>query len=212
MLLLDMMKTVKGSNMTNVNIPAWAGSADTMARRVKPIIHLIVLNKSVTPSDISDLVRPAGSTKDYSAKYITFLRLLGFDFTVQKDGRKIVSYVCITEPANAAAIRAIGPKVTKAKSPKAPKAPKIVAPKAKVVKPVATAPAQKSVAAIKAANLAKLKAVAAAMKPKAKSKSKKVREFDDVTEQFGTTGEVGTSFNVDRDWDSVEGLDLSKLL
>lgn len=202
--------------MTNVNIPAWAGSADTMARRVKPIIHLIALNKSVTPSDISDLVRPAGSTKDYSAKYITFLRLLGFDFTVQKQGRKIVSYVCIVEPANVADIRAIGPKATKAKAAKAPKAPKaakapkVAAPKAPKV--AAPAPAKKSVADIKAANLAKLKSVAAAMKPKAKSKSKKVREFDDVTEQFGTSGEVGTSFNVDRDWDSVEGLDLSKLL
>lgn len=210
--------------MTNVNIPAWAGSADTMARRVKPIIHLIALNKSVTPSDISDLVRPAGSTKDYSAKYITFLRLLGFDFTVQKQGRKIVSYVCIVEPANVADIRAIGPKATKAKAAKAPKAPKaakapkVAAPKAskvaapKAAKVAAPAPAKKSVADIKAANLAKLKSVAAAMKPKAKSKSKKVREFDDVTEQFGTSGEVGTSFNVDRDWDSVEGLDLSKLL
>lgn len=196
--------------MTNVNIPAWAGSADTMARRVKPIIHLIALNKSVTPSDISDLVRPAGSTKDYSAKYITFLRLLGFDFTVQKNGRKIVSYVCITEPSNVADIRAIGPKATKAK---AAKAPKIVAPKAaKIVKPVASAPTKKSVAdkaAIKAKNLATLKAVAAKKKSAPK---KKVREFDDVTEQFGTSGEVGTSFNVDRDWDSVDGLDLSKLL
>jgi hypothetical protein len=61
-------------------------------------------------------------------------------------------------------------------------------------------------AAIKAKNLETLKAVAA------KRKKVKVREFDDVTETFGTSGEVGTSFNVDRDWDSVEGLDLSKLL
>jgi hypothetical protein len=63
-------------------------------------------------------------------------------------------------------------------------------------------------AEIKAKNLATLKAVAANRKKAAK----RVREFDDVTEQFGTSGEVGTSFNVDRDWDSVEGLDLSKLL
>ena len=102
--------------MTNVNIPAWAGSADTMARRVKPIIHLIALGKAVSPSDIDNLVRPAGSSKNYSAKYITFLRLLGFDFTVQKDGRKIVSYTCTVEPKNSADIRAIGPKATKAKA------------------------------------------------------------------------------------------------
>jgi hypothetical protein len=70
---------------------------------------------------------------------------------------------------------------------------------------VAAAKSSKSVADIKAANLAKLKAVGAKFKPK------NVREYDDVTEQFGTSGEVGTSFNVDRDWDSIEGLDLKAL-
>mgnify|MGYP003338383569 FL=1 len=192
--------------MTNVNIPAWAGSADTMARRVKPIIHLIALGKAVSPSDIDNLVRPAGSSKNYSAKYITFLRLLGFDFTVQKDGRKIVSYTCTVEPKNSADIRAIGAKVAKAKSA-APKVAKVKAPK-KAAAPAAprkVAASKKSVADIKAANLAKLKAVGAKFKPK------NVREFDDVTEQFGTSGEVGTSFNVDRDWDSIEGLDLKAL-
>jgi hypothetical protein len=204
-----MMKGV--SNMTNVNIPAWAGSADTMARRVKPIIHLIALNKSVTPSDIDDLVRPAGSSKNYSAKYITFLRLLGFDFTVQKDGRKIVSYTCTVEPANAANIRNVGAKVTKAKTPKAAKVPAPIKTVEKAIKSAnkaVAAKSAKSVADIKAANLAKLKEVGA---NRAKA-AKRVREFDDVTEQFGTSGEVATSFNVDRDWDSVEGLDLSKLL
>lgn len=189
--------------MTNINIPAWAGSADTMARRVKPIIHLIAMGKSVSPSTIDDLVRPAGSSKAYSAKYITFLRLLGFDFSVQKDGRKIVSYTCITEPSNAAAIRNIGAKATKAKAPKAPKVAKVKT--AKVAAPKAAKPA-KTVAAIKAKNLETLKAVAA------KKVAKRVREFDDVTEQFGTSGEVGTSFNVDRDWDSIDGLDLQKLV
>ena len=36
--------------------------------------------------------------------------------------------------------------------------------------------------------------------------------IQDVTEQFGNNGEVGTSFNVDRDWDSIDGLDLTKLI
>ena len=192
--------------MTNVNnIPTWAGSADTMARRVNPIIHLIAMGKSVSPSDISDLVRPAGSTKDYSAKYITFLRLLGFDFSVQKDGRKIVSYTCITEPKNAADIRAIGPKTSKAKAAKVA-APKVA--KTKAVKTVKPAVASKSVAAIKAKNLEMLKAVGT----KQAKAAKRVREFDDVTEQFGNSGEIATSYNVDRDWDSIEGLDLQKLV
>ncbi|NDB60695.1 hypothetical protein EB001_19955 [bacterium] len=190
--------------MTNINIPAWAGSADTMARRVNPIIHLIAMGKSVSPSTIDDLVRPAGSTKAYSAKYITFLRLLGFDFSVQKDGRKIVSYTCITEPKNAADIRAIGPKTSKAKAAKVAKA---AAPKVAKTKAVKAAPS-KSVAAIKAKNLEMLKAVGA----KQVKAAKRVREFDDVTEQFGNSGEVGTSFNVDRDWDSIDGLDLQKLV
>jgi hypothetical protein len=193
-------------NMTNVNnIPTWAGSADTMARRVNPIIHLIAMGKSVTPTAISDLVRPAGSTKDYSAKYITFLRLLGFDFSVQKDGRKIVSYTCITEPKNAADIRAIGPKTSKAKAAKVA-APKVA--KTKAVKTVKPAVASKSVAAIKAKNLEMLKAVGT----KQAKAAKRVREFDDVTEQFGNSGEIATSYNVDRDWDSIEGLDLQKLV
>ena len=66
--------------------------------------------------------------------------------------------------------------------------------------------------AIKAKNLETIKAVgekfAAAKKPKAK----KVREYDDVTETFGTSGEVGTSYSVERDWDSIEGLDLAKMI
>ena len=41
--------------------------------------------------------------------------------------------------------------------------------------------------------------------------AKRVREFDDVTEQFGTSGEVGTSYSVDRDFDSFENVDLKYL-
>ena len=113
--------------MANVNIPTWAGSFDTMARRVQPIIHLINLGKAVTPTEISSIVRPPGSTKDYSAKYITFLRLLGFDFTIQKDGRRIVSYTCIVEPDDAGKVRSVGPKSksVKAKTVKATNVAKI---------------------------------------------------------------------------------------
>ncbi len=184
--------------MANVNIPTWAGSADTMARRVKPIIHLIKVGKAVTPSQIDDLVRPAGSSKNYSAKYITFLRLLGFDFTVQKDGRKIVSYTCNVEPKNAADIRAIGAKASKAKTvtPKVKVPKKAAAPSA----PRKVATAKKSVAAIKAANLAKLKAVGA------KFKAEKT-ELEVLNE-----APAASSFSIDGDWDSTEGLDLKSLL
>lgn len=162
-------------------------------------LAVLQLGKTVTPQDINDHV----GTGDYAAKYVSFLNTrYGFTITANKDGRRVVSYTVIAEPANAADLRAQTPKAAKAKV--AAKAPKVAAPKA------AKAPAKsaKSVADIKAANLAKLKEVAA-NRTKA---AKRVREFDDVTEQFGTSGEVGTSFNVDRDWDSIDGLDLSKLL
>lgn len=203
--------------MTTVTVPAWAGSAETMARRVKPIIHLIVLGQAVTPTEISAIVRPEGSTKDYSAKYITFLRLLGFDFSVSKQGRKIVSYTTIKEPANVSDIRAAGPKTKKSKTVKASVAKK-TAPKKSVTK-IATkseevkttkAPVVKKVAAAKktvakggsAANLAKLKEVGARFK-------KVSKHVDPVEDTFGTTGELGA---IDGGWDSIEGLDLSKLL
>jgi hypothetical protein len=171
-------------------------------------LAVLQLGKTVTPQDINDHV----GTGDYAAKYVSFLNTrYGFTITANKDGRRVVSYTVIAEPANAADLRAQTPKAAKAKvaaaaakAKVAAKAPKVAAPKA------AKAPAKsaKSVADIKAANLAKLKEVAA-NRTKA---AKRVREFDDVTEQFGTSGEVGTSFNVDRDWDSIDGLDLSKLL
>lgn len=172
---------------------------------IRPEIRALAVFKvgvPVTPADINSHV----GTGDYAAKYVSFLNTrYGFNITAQKDGRKVVSYTMIAEPANAADLRSMTPKAPKTKAPKiakvkAPVTPKVVAPK--------KTSNSKSVADIKAANLAKLKEVASNRKKVAK----RVREFDDVTETFGTTGEVGTSFNVDRDWDSVEGLDLSKLL
>lgn len=168
-------------------------------------LAVLQLGKTVTPAQINDHV----GTGDYAAKYVSFLNTrYGFTITANKDGRKVVSYTVVAEPANAADLRSTQPKAAKAKTVKAPKtvakAPKAAAPK--VVKAPVKSAADK--ADIKAKNLATLKAVAANRKKAAK----RVREFDDVTETFGTSGEVGTSFSVERDWDSVEGLDLSKLL
>ena len=172
---------------------------------IRPEIRALAvfpLGATVTP----DVINAHVGTGDYAAKYVSFLNTrYGFKITANKDGRKVVSYTMIAEPDNAADLRAATPKAPKAK---AVKAPKIAAPKT-VAKVKAPAKAVVDKEAIKAKNLATLKAVAA--KKKAAPKSK-VREFDDVTETFGTSGEVGTSFNVDRDWDSIDGLDLSKLL
>ena len=171
---------------------------DRYIKRAARILPAIQPGVPFTPETIDQIV--GGS---YSAKFVFYLRELGFEFSQAKDGRKIVSYTLISEPSDAAAIRA-----STASTPRGKGAAKAVkAPKVKAVK-VAAPKSTKSVADIKAANLEKLKAVGA---NRAKA-AKRVREFDDVTEQFGNSGEIGTSFNVDRDWDSIDGLDLQKLL
>ena len=159
---------------------------DRYIKRAARVLPAIQPGVPFTPEAIDHIVGG-----EYSSKFVFYLRELGFEFSQNKDGRKIVSYTLIKEPDDAAAIRA-----ATASAPRgAAKAPR-------------PAKSTKSVAAIKAANLAKLKAVGA----KQAKVAKRVREYDDVTEQFGNSGEVGTSFNVDRDWDSIEGLDLQKLV
>jgi hypothetical protein len=170
---------------------------DRYIKRAARVLPAIQPGVPFTPEAIDQIVGG-----EYSTKFVFYLRELGFEFSTNKDGRKIVSYTLIKEPADAAAIRGATASAARGKNA-APKAPKVKA--AKVAKP---AKSTKSVAEIKAANLAKLKTVGA----KQTKVAKRVREYDDVTEQFGNTGEVGTSFNVDRDWDSIEGLDLQKLL
>jgi hypothetical protein len=169
-------------------------------------LAVLQLGKTVTPAQINDHV----GTGDYAAKYVSFLNTrYGFKITANKDGRKVVSYTVISEPDNASTLRATQPKAAKAKTAKAPKVSKALGLTLAEAKEIRDEVKAEKAAEIKAKNLATLKAVAAKRKAAPK---KKVREFDDVTETFGTSGEVGTSFNVDRDWDSIEGQDLSKLL
>ena len=170
---------------------------DRYIKRAARVLPAIQPGVPFTPEAIDQIVGG-----EYSSKFVFYLRELGFEFTQSKDGRKIVSYTLIKEPADAAAIRGATASAPRGAA-KAAKAPKV-----KAVKPAKPATSTKSVAEIKAANLAKLKAVGA----KQAKVAKRVREYDDVTEQFGNNGEVGTSFNVDRDWDSIEGLDLQKLV
>jgi len=169
-------------------------------------LAVLQLGKTVTPKEINDHV----GTGEYAAKYVSFLNTrYGFNITANKDGRKVVSYTMIAEPANAAELRGATPKATKAKTAKVPKAPK-----AKAVKAPAKTVDDKEV--IKAKNLETLKKVAAERNKTAAKSAKKAkrvpRESDYVRDTFGSTGEIATSYNVDADWDSVEGLDLQKLV
>lgn len=175
-------------------------------------LAVIQLNKPVTPKEINDHV----GTGDYAAKYISFLRRDGFVFDCTKDGRRILSYTLVTEPANAASFRnmQVAAKVAKPAKTKAAKKVKQPAVDLEAAKQGKLRAAAKSVvkakkpvdANVTAINKDLLKEVAARMAKKSKS------PVDEVAKTFGTSGEVGSSFAIDSGFDSTEGLDLGSLV
>jgi hypothetical protein len=183
---------------------------------IKPYIRalaVIQLNKPVAPSVINQCV----GTGDYAAKYISKLRKDGFEFTSAKDGREIVSYTLVAEPSNAAYFRNMQPKVKGAKKAVAAKPAKLKVVKTKTV---AAAPKSKTImfpvvktdAAIKAANLAKMKALTAKNTKKVAAKKRKIDKLvDEVENAFGTTGEIAGNA-VDPGWDSMENVNVRDFL
>jgi hypothetical protein len=213
------------------------------AARVLPAIQLGV---PFTPEDIAKIVGG-----DYAAKFVFYLRHLGFEFSYQKDGRKVVGYTLIKEPDDVATIRGAAPsrgrgKNAAPKAPKVPKAPKAAPKRDKLVEAVkregreyakrkkteaealtkaverwqdatnnkgtkakVKAPkkiastTKKSVADIKAKNLAKLKAVGERF---AKA-NKPITDADILAD-----APKSTSFSIDDNWDSIDGLDLAKII
>lgn len=144
-------------------------------------LAVMQVGKPVTPSEINACV----GTGDYAAKYISFLKnRYGFDFSVQKNGRQVVSYTMLKEPSNVAELRGAQPKqkVAKVKAPKVAKpskAQKVIAKVAPSVKQVKDAEADRLLAELNMKN----------------------------------AGEVaGGSYSIDNDWDSVEGMDLKALI
>jgi hypothetical protein len=174
------------------------------------VLEIAKLGVPVSPSQINDHIGKG----NYAAKHVLYLKILGYDFSVAKSGRNVVSYTLIKEPANAAALVANATnKTSKAKTPKA-KTVKLSTVIKKVNKEftakkaaesAAPAPVKakaakrgKSVADIKAANLAKLKAVGAKFK---------AEKIEVLTEE-----PAATSFSIDGDWDSFDGVDIKNLL
>lgn len=145
---------------------------------IRPEIRALAvmeMNKPVTPAEINAHV----GTGDYAAKYISFLKnRYGFDFTVQKNGRQVVSYTMVKEPKNVAELRGAQPKA---------KAAKVVV--AKAVKPSKPKSSKAASSAV----------------------SVKPRKVDVVEKQFGSTGEV-SSFGIDGDFDSMDGVDVKALV
>lgn len=155
---------------------------------VRPEIRalaVIKLNEPVAPSVINDHV----GTGNYAAKYITFLRRMGFEFTSVKDARSIVSYTLTKEPDNAAEIRATAPKVAAPKTAKAPKAPKVVAPK-----------------------VAKVAAPKAAKAPKAPAPKRAFEVSRQRPEPVANPFNTGASFAVDGDFDAAPSGDAASFL
>lgn len=151
---------------------------------VKPelrALSVISLNVPVTPEAINKAV----GTGNYASKYILYLKLhFGFDFSVQKEGRKVVSYTCIKEPANVADLR---------------KAPVVAA---KV----------KAAVAAKSQPVVKNRSNLSGPKVKLPVNRKQAVAPQQVVDGFGNTadGEV-QSFGVDRDWDAVDNVNLRDL-
>lgn len=145
------------------------------------------IGSKATPAQIDKHV---GGTGSYYSKRICYLRIWGFEFDVEKNGREIVSYTLTGEPENAAEYRKGKP--VKEKKAKVKKTVAKKAVKAKTSKKKAA-----PVKDVKADNLAKIKAVAEKRK-----EEKKVIE----------SAPSPTSFSVDADWDSVEDVDISALV
>jgi hypothetical protein len=177
------------------------------------VLQIMPMGVPVTPTQINDHIGKG----NYASKHILYLKILGYDFDTNKDGRSVVSYTLTKVPDNHQVLidnaSGKGSKTKVAKAPKVAKAKTVtvivpsnldtaitgakvqVVPKIKAPKKVA---AKKSVADIKASNLAKLKAVG--------------QRFKAEQVQVLTEAPASTSFSIDNDWDSVEGLDLKNLI
>lgn len=160
-------------------------------------LEVLKVNEPVTPAAIDKHVGIDG----YSSKHIWFLRKLGFVIDATKDGRTVTSYTLVSEPANAAEIRAGKPKKEKAEKVKKVAAAKKAAPKKekteKKVAPKKVSPKSKTEKSVKSKNLKTIKKVAKARK--------ELKEL--LTEE-----PVATTYTVDPDWDSTDNINVSDLL
>lgn len=143
-------------------------------------LDLFATKATVTPSEIEKFV----GTGPYAAKHVWFLRKLGHDISVSKQGRTVMSYTY----NGVGTASPVVPKAVKAAKPA--KTPKAAAPKT----------ASKSVM-----TKDEIKKATAALMAKRKPK-------DEVEETFGSSGAIASSYSVDPDWDSAENLDVRSLV
>lgn len=122
---------------------------------------------------------------NYASKHVLYLKILGYEFDTAKDGRNVVSYSLVKEPDNSNELVA-------AVSSKSTKTPKLA-----VVKKAA--PSEE----VKVKNIETMKKVAAKFRNR---KPVKTIEIDEEVERDSF------SYSVDNDWDSIDGLDIRKLI
>jgi hypothetical protein len=159
------------------------------------------VGKSVTPDEINNHV----GRGDYAAKYMSFLRgRHGFEFSVTKNGRSVISYTLLSEPDNAAEVRA------KATMTKPAKPVKVKAEKKVKEKKEVTAVATEKMAA-KKPKVVVTHADEDDDVPVMDRARKSSRKIDEVEETFGTSGSVG-SYSVDADWDDMSDVNIKHLL
>ena len=143
------------------------------------------LNVSMTPTEINT----AAGGGNYASKYVFLMRkYYGFDITETKAGRTVVAYTVIGIPDNLVELTEYEGKRGAGAKAKAPKAAKAALPKHVVVRATKTKAVKKAASAFMAK-----------------------RKADAVTKQFGSSGEV-SSFGVDADWDSMEGINVRDLV
>lgn len=162
------------------------------------LLEIMNVGDTLTPSEIDKHV----GNGNYASKHIWFLGKLGFIFDIKKEGRSVLSYTMIAEPANAADIRNC---VTAAKPAKAAAKPKAV----KVAKPAKAAKPVKVRQSKQTASTTVKKAARNVLKDRADA------EADRLLAEIGmkNAGEyAGGTYSVDPDWDSMDGIEVANFL
>ena len=157
------------------------------------VLKVIKLNKPITPAEINK----ADGSRNYAAKYVMLMRkYYGFTFTIQKEGRTVVSYTCTAMPENIKELRDYKTKTkTKTKEVPAKKLLKEVGLKPVIVSTIGEERRRIKAAEIKAKNLETMKKVSA--------KKKVVKQIE---EDMVLDVPQATSFAVDPEWDSIDNV------
>lgn len=160
-------------------------SRNSGKRPHEKLLEIMNVGDTLTPSEIDKHV----GTGNYASKHVWFLGKLGFKFDIKKEGRSVLSYTMIAEPANAADIRNC---VTAVKPAKPAKPAKVAKVKAKVSKQTPVAKAARKIL-----------------------KNKADKQADSLLAELNkkNAGEyAGGTFSVDPDWDSMDGIDVANFI